>query len=299
MIHRFHRFAQIESGVVRRAPTQRICGNLRNLWIVLFCLFASGSDATAERQAPADRASGKDAPQPYDETVPNSTVKFAMRPVTVTSDAGEARVLWVAETETTWDAYDVFALRLDENADNVAAAGAEGPDAITRPTQPYAPADRGWGHGGFPVISVTHNAAAKYCEWLTEKTGRTYRLPTAAEWRAAAAAEQETAPPEERGWFAANAEETTHPVAKKRPNANGLYDTVGNVAEWCVGENGKPLVLGGSFLTPAAELDRAVRDGERQTREWTKGDPSFPPSKWWFRNAPFAGFRVVCEAPPR
>jgi hypothetical protein len=272
------------------------------VWLLLLSIGCQPGAGTRPEAEPA--AATRPAPQPYVETVPGSTMTFTMKPVTIRDDSGgPSRVLWFAETETTWDAYDVFSLRLDENPGNVAAAGGA-PDAITRPTQPYAPADRGWGHGGFPVISVTHNAATRYCEWLTQKTRRRYRLPTPAEWRAGAAADDDAttqpASVEESAWLSENSRETTQPVARKRPNANGLYDTVGNVAEWCAAEPGaKPVVLGGSFMTAAADLGPAIADGERQTAAWTIGDPSLPPSKWWLRDAPFVGFRVVCEEPPK
>ena len=270
---------------------------------LVFLCIAVGCESPDPPSAEPVRPATRPAPQPYVETVPGSTVTFTMQPVTIDDGSGGAsRVLWFAETETTWDAYDVFSLRLDENPGNVAAAGGT-PDAVTRPTQPYTPADRGWGHGGFPVISVTHNAATRYCEWLTQKTGRRYRLPTPAEWRAGAALGDGTTQPAsvgESAWLSENAGETTQPVAKKRPNANGLYDAIGNVAEWCAAEpGGKPVVLGGSFMTAAADLGPALAEGERQTAAWTIGDPSFPPSKWWLRDAPFVGFRVVCEEPPK
>jgi formylglycine-generating enzyme required for sulfatase activity len=63
----------------------------------------------------------------------------------------------------------------------------------------------------------------------------TYRLPTEAEWEYACT---DTAPAaasprlEEVAWFAANAEDKTQPVGTKRPNSRGIFDMLGNVAEW-------------------------------------------------------------------
>jgi formylglycine-generating enzyme required for sulfatase activity len=248
-------------------------------------------------------------PQPYVETVPGSTVTFTMRPVTTWIDQACTRTIWYAETETTWNAYDVFYLRLDEHrtATDLANAGRDGPDAITRPTLPYEPPDRGWGHSDFPAIGITLHAAMKYCEWLSERTGKPYRLPTAQEWRDATwetCGESQPIPPAQLAWLADNSGKSTHPVASLKPNHLGLHDLIGNVAEWCVGDEGTPVVLGASFATDIATMnddaiDRELLRGVAQTREWNANDPAFPKSRWWLRDAPFVGFRVVCdEGPP-
>jgi formylglycine-generating enzyme required for sulfatase activity len=113
-----------------------------------------------------------------------------------------------------------------------------------------------------PVEHITFADAIEYCNersgadglrrcyTLDPQTGaRTcdfdadgYRLPTEAEWEFACRAGTSTArffaPDSERllgqyAWYAANASKQTHPVGRKRPNPWGLYDTYGNVAEWC------------------------------------------------------------------
>src|SRR5207253_1251190 len=116
-------------------------------------------------------------------------------------------------------------------------------DAVTGPTKPYA--DETFGHGRDgprPVLCITHHAAMEYCRWLSKKTGKTYRLPTEAEWEYACRAGTTTAYAfgddpkqlEENGWFAGNSEESPHPVGQKKPNAWGLHDMHGNAAEWCL-----------------------------------------------------------------
>ncbi|HWE94035.1 MAG TPA: formylglycine-generating enzyme family protein [Tepidisphaeraceae bacterium] len=214
------------------------------------------------------------------------------------TSAPEPRPFWIGETEVTWDAYDVFLLRLDIPIDRRGTMEADpGADAVSRPTPPYAPPDRGWGHDHFPAISVTFEAARQYCRWLSEKTGRRYRLPTVTEWQYACRAgkSHDSNALSERAWFAENTHETTHRVATKKANAWGMYDMLGNVAEWCTDENNKPVACGGSFLSPAGEAQSSSR--EYQAPAWNQSDPSFPRSKWWLSDAPFVGFRVVCESP--
>ena len=47
------------------------------------------------------------------------------------------------------------------------------------------------------------------------------------------------------------------------------------------------------------DVDRTFLRGESQTRAWNANDAAFPKSRWWLSDAPFVGFRVVCEEGPR
>jgi formylglycine-generating enzyme required for sulfatase activity len=85
-----------------------------------------------------------------------------------------------------------------------------------------------------PVETVSKQDAQDFLAKLTARNdGYRYRLPTEAEWEYAARA---GAPPpaslDEVAWYSANSGDTTHPVGQKKPNAWGLYDTLGNVREW-------------------------------------------------------------------
>jgi len=92
---------------------------------------------------------------------------------------------------------------------------------------------------------VSWDDAVAYCKKLSQKEGRRYRLPTEAEWEYACRAGTKTAwsfGNDEKvlgdyAWYEENAddigEEYAHQVGLKKPNAFGLYDTHGNVFEWC------------------------------------------------------------------
>jgi formylglycine-generating enzyme required for sulfatase activity len=100
-----------------------------------------------------------------------------------------------------------------------------------------------------PVEGVSWNDAQEFIKRLNKKEGTSkYRLPTEAEWEYACRAGSTTAfangsitvtdcghDPNlnEMGWYCGNSDNKTHHVAKKKPNALGLYDMHGNVCEWC------------------------------------------------------------------
>jgi formylglycine-generating enzyme required for sulfatase activity len=248
--------------------------------------------------------SGPAAAQPgerYREAIPGTAATFEMIPVPggsveVPGPDGPRRVevgpVWMSRTEVTWDAYDVFALGLDGDGTTPAA------DAVARPSRPYGAPGSGWGHAGHPAINITRAAADAYCEWLSAVTGRTYRLPTEAEWLHAAslATGGEPIPPERLdalAWHAGNAGGRTHPVASKDPDALGLHDLFGNVAEWVLTGDGRPVTRGGSFRDPPSAVAVAARAA--QDPSWTERDPQLPRSRWWLTDAPFVGFRLVRE----
>lgn len=138
-----------------------------------------------------------------------------------------------------------------------------------------------------PVVGVSWDDAVAFCRWLTQMTGVTHRLPSEAEWEAAArggllgrpypwGAEAPDAGSVlranyRRDGLAGESERFTLPVGSFPANGYGLYDMAGNVSEWCrdqyvpVAASGpfKPGILrllkGGSWFSRARDLRCAAR----------------------------------------
>jgi formylglycine-generating enzyme required for sulfatase activity len=92
---------------------------------------------------------------------------------------------FMAKIEVSWNEYLSFFKQTGaqgKTTDTYLKVDKEDVDAISGPTPPYGAPDQGWGKGKMPAMSMTHHAAEVYCQWLSEITGKTYRLPTEAEW---------------------------------------------------------------------------------------------------------------------
>jgi len=125
------------------------------------------------------------------------------------------------------------------------------PDGRVMPKTQIPYWTQGQNHGGgtpdsddYPVLGVNWDGATAYCRWLSAKTGKTYRLPTEAEWEKAARGGVDgqrypwgdDEPDASRCHFLvdppAKRQRGTRPTGTFPPNAYGLYDVSGNVWEW-------------------------------------------------------------------
>jgi len=241
----------------------------------------------------------------FDLLVPGTTSKLVLVPIPAPAETrlGETsmppRAFLASTTEITWDMYDAFVFAMDRGETEK-----DPPDAFARPSKPYITMDRGFGHAGYPVISVSFRGASEFCRWLSARTGRRFRLPTEGEWLHAArggsedlAAVSSPEALEARAWYQANSKvrgrASTRPVGRKTPNDYGLHDVLGNAAEWTVGPDGKGVLRGGSFKEPASSVALEARVPDDPAFNAT--DPQIPKSVWWLADGPFAGFRVVCD----
>jgi formylglycine-generating enzyme required for sulfatase activity len=283
----------------------------RNDWREQLCKVAAGITIAAMSVA----AGAGDSPAVKTTTdairIPGTVVEFKLvqlppGKVTIKDKDGkdkevEIKPVWIGQTEVTWDEYDVYWLALDvPESERKAFIAKEGGEhgGKSRPSRPYEPPDRGWGHEHSPAGSMFAKEAKKYCQWLSQKTGHKYRLPTEAEWEYACRAGAPAAVLDkdhlkEVAWFDENGDDQTHPVAQKKPNAWGLYDMLGNVAEWVIRDDGSDAVAGGSFQDEAADVQAGARAA--YIPAWQRKDPQDPKGMSWLSNGGHVGFRIVRE----
>lgn len=152
-----------------------------------------------------------------------------------------------------------------------------------------------------PAMAMSLVTAKAYCEWLSEKTGRHYRLPTINEWRFAMKA---------GGGMPSNLHDAVlhkgnikfddfgrddpGPIGARQPNALGIHDMFGSVAEWVTGTGKDRVVVGASFQTPIEEFKEDWQDVE-SLDVWSENYPQLPKSRFWYSDFYAMGIRLVCE----
>ena len=298
---------------------------------------------------------------PYVATIPGTAVTFEMIPIpggefllgSPESEAGRdvdegpqirvtTRPFWMQKNELRWaeykefmDLYQVFKKFEDGKIRLVTEANTI--DVITAPTALYDPTFTfEFGEEPeLPAVSMTLYAARQYTKWMSAVTGQQYRVPTESEWEYAARGGAKTAysfgddpaPLKSYGWSAESSQDMgPRKVGQGKPNAYGLHDMHGNVAEWVQDEyhadgyaclkdqiaaaKGEPLsvfavlgkptvhdprvVCGGSWEDPAEGCRSAARIGSKYSK-WKDTDPNIPKSPWWMTDDPCRGigFRLL------
>ncbi len=153
----------------------------------------------------------------------------------------------------------------------------------------------------FPVENVSFQDVELFIEKLNSLTGKSYRLPTEAEWEFASRGGRTSCgykfsgsfDPSIAAWHGGNSLEKSHVVGLKQPNELGLFDMSGNVWEWCADWYGPYNPVAQSDPRgPSSGNERVVRGG------------SWAGAPWFCRSAiryhylpafksPFLGFRLV------
>ena len=134
----------------------------------------------------------------------------------------------------------------------------------------------GPGEADLPVSNVTWHDAQRFIARLNDSSVTpVFRLPSSAEWAYACRAGHGGGPYEdmkeatlnEHAWWGKNSGGRAHPVARLKPNIWGLYDMLGNVAEWCSDESERKEsysmrpIAGGNFLDPNLSISRCAVNG--------------------------------------
>ncbi|HSL86748.1 MAG TPA: SUMF1/EgtB/PvdO family nonheme iron enzyme, partial [Bacteroidales bacterium] len=175
----------------------------------------------------------------------------------------ELSPFFMAEIEVTWDEYLAFYVQTaaegrSTDTEGLRSQDADDVDAISGATPPYGQPDQGWGLGQRPAISFTFHAAETYCRWLSQVTGKTYRLPTEAEWEYACRggttepyffpgdpnrfqksglrarlSKNDTTVINTYVIYQENSQSKTQTPDMVKPNPFGLKNMLGNVAEFC------------------------------------------------------------------
>jgi len=154
-----------------------------------------------------------------------------------------------------------------------------------------------------PVDQVSWENAIEFCKRLSQQEGKTYRLPTEAEWEYACRAGSGTRfcfGDDELGlgdyaWYDSNSANTAHPAGQDKANKWGFCDMHGNVFEWCADWYDESYYATSPPVDPcgpSSGVSRVLRGGSwsgnpRSTRSAIRGRGT--PRAYWYD----IGFRVA------
>ena len=260
--------------------------------------------------------SSPDEPDHADDESPQHDVQLDPFYLCTTETTLEFFMAYYQETVTAKKEFE----GLQETKADSEAEGS-GVDAVSGPTPVYGDLSMGYSPR-HPAIGMTWHNATNFCKWLSKKTGRKYRLPTEAEWEYACRAGTKNLfgstnaakQVKDYAWYEVTADSETSEVGKKKPNALGLYDTLGNVREWvsdfysptaykeaakkspAVNPKGPKtgqvhVARSGNYSSSVKDLRCAARAFEKKW--WRMGDPQIPKSRWWLPEMDIIGFRVA------
>jgi formylglycine-generating enzyme required for sulfatase activity len=157
----------------------------------------------------------------------------------------------------------------------------------------------------YPTTQVSWNDSTEFCRRLSLRSGLNVTLPTEAQWEyACRAGSGDPVPPrqvvDDTAWHSGNSDMIVHPVGKKHPNAWGLNDMLGNVAEWCrdwYHEDYYAHSRTDNPTGPSSGVGRSARGGSA-----TQGIQQLAPVNRFFNApnvvSPWVGFRAIIELGP-
>jgi len=240
-------------------------------------------------------------PERYTEGIPvvNDTESMDMILVPGSED-GQVKPVYFSRTEVTWDQCRYWVEGYDLSQNELSKLIKEGlhPSIVFGPPSMTIQLS----DGANPAMAMSLRTAKAYCKWLSEETGRRYRLPTIDEWKHAL--EVGGGVPEaidEYAWHAGNSpvdfstdQPKTSPAGSKKPNALGIHDMLGGVAEWVIGTGEEEVVVGGTIFSKPDEI---TADWQRvaDLQVWSASYPSIPKSRYWYTDFYATGIRLVCE----
>ena len=215
---------------------------------------------------------------------------FGMGCATGRDDEKPVHRVWV-------DAFDLAACQV---------TNAEYQCFLTATNSPLPPCwtDANFNDPKMPGVAVSWNETMKYCDWLSQATGKSYRLPTEAEWERAARGGAEglaypwgDEPPEQLPDYARRWKSGPEPAGLYRPSAYGLYNLGDNVHEWCADWYDPDYYRHSPEHNPRGPADgsrRASRGGSWRHHikvSRVAARSSIPPD---FKYADY-GFRIACS----